>query len=290
MPRHLERLKRPAGGAIDVGELKRKSWPGFGAEHVRIDGPLEYDFRVARPSNHVCLINLYRTDGETSASGVPTTHAKDLRNKLTYAPLDCELEGWCKIEKSAVVTTVSLDPVRSEDAEIDLTQLPPRLEFEDQMLRWVMLRFQALLTDPSHDVCGYAETLAEVLTFDLYRIASGATRRAAEGSGLSPNQVRLVTEYMESHLNEKTTISELAGLVDLTRFHFIRSFKQAAGMPPHQFMIRLRVDRAKEMLAEGGRSIAEVASQTGFGSPIQLTRAFRRVVGTTPSAFRRDFL
>jgi AraC family transcriptional regulator len=53
-------------------------------------------------------------------------------------------------------------------------------------------------------------------------------------------------------------------------------------------MIRLRVDRAKEMLAEGDLSIAEVASQTGFGSPIQLTRAFRRVVGTTPSAFRRD--
>ena len=56
------------------------------------------------------------------------------------------------------------------------------------------------------------------------------------------------------------------------------------------FMIRLRVDRAKEMLAEGGRSIAEVASHTGFGSPIQLTRAFRRVLGTTPSAFRRDML
>ena len=62
------------------------------------------------------------------------------------------------------------------------------------------------------------------------------------------------------------------------------------GIPPHQFMIRLRVDRAKEMLAEGDLSIAEVASQTGFGSPIQLTRAFRRVVGTTPSAFRRDMI
>ncbi len=290
MPRHLERIKRPAGGAIDVGELKRKSWPGFAAEYVRIDGPLEYAFRAARPSNHVCLMNLYRVDGETSASGVPCGHAKDLRNKLTYAPLDCELEGWCKIEKSAVVTSVALDPARCEESDIDLTRLPPRLEFEDQMLRWVMLRFQALLTDPSYDIPGYAETLSEVLTFDLYRIASGAPRRTAECSGLSANQIRLVTEYMESHLSEKTTISELAGLVDLTRFHFIRSFKQAAGIPPHQFMIRLRVDRAKEMLAEGDLSIAEVASQTGFGSPIQLTRAFRRVVGTTPSAFRRDMI
>jgi AraC family transcriptional regulator len=290
MPRHLERTKRPAGGAIDVGELKRKSWPGFAAEHIRIDAPVEYDFRVSRPANHVCLMNLYRTDGETTAPGLPRVHAKDLRNKLTYAPLDCELEGWCKLEKPAVVTTVSIEPVSGDEANIDLSRLPPRIEFEDQMLRWVMLRFQALLTDPSYDVPGYAETLAEVLSFDLYRIASGAPRRSPECSGLSANQVRLVTEYMESHLNEKTTISELAGLVDLTRFHFIRSFKQAAGIPPHQFMIRLRVDRAKEMLAEGGRSVAEVASRTGFGSSIQLTRAFRRVLGTTPSAFRRDML
>ena len=290
MPRHLERIKRPAGGAIDVGELKRKSWPGFAAEHVRIDAPLEYDFRVARPANHVCLINLYRADGETSVPGLPRGHVKDLRNRLTYVPLDCELEGWCRLEKTATVTTVAIDPAGSDETEIDLARLPPRIEFEDQMLRWVMLRFHALLTDPSYDVPGYAETLVEVLSFDLYRIASGAPRRSPECSGLSANQVRRVTEYMESHLNEKTTISELAELVDLTRFHFIRSFKQAAGIPPHQFMIRLRVDRAKELLAEGGRSIADVASRTGFGSPIQLTRAFRRVLGTTPSAFRRDML
>ena len=118
MPRHVERTKRPAGGAIDVAELKRKSWPGFTAEHVRINGPLEYAFRAARRSNHVCLINLYRTEGEMSASGVPCGHAKDLRNKLTYAPLDCELEGWCKIENGAVVTTLTLDPTRCKEAEI----------------------------------------------------------------------------------------------------------------------------------------------------------------------------
>ena len=79
-----------------------------------------------------------------------------------------------------------------------------------------------------------------------------------------------------------------AKLVGLTRFHFIRAFKQAAGVPPHQFMIRRRVDRAQELLAERNTSIAEVADRTGFGSSIQMTRAFRRVIGTTPSAVRRS--
>jgi AraC family transcriptional regulator len=276
------------GGAIDIADMKRKSWPGFAIEYVRIAAPADYDFRTADSWSRVCLINVCRTDGETSASDASRSLAKDLRNKLTFVPPDCGLSGWSKLAKPGTVTSIAIGPTPRSVPEANLAELPPRLEFEDQMLRWVMLRLQALLTDPSHDAPGYAETLVDVLTYDLVRIATGAERRSPTCSGLSPSQVRLVTEYMESRLDEKTTISELAELVDLTRFHFIRSFKQAAGVPPHQFMIRRRVDRAKEMLTERNSSIAEVAARTGFSSTIQLSRAFRRIVGVTPSEFRRS--
>jgi AraC family transcriptional regulator len=93
---------------------------------------------------------------------------------------------------------------------------------------------------------------------------------------------------MDDHLNEKITFSELAALVNLTRFHFMRAFKQTAGVPPLQFMIRRRVDRAKELLAEHSTSVGEIADRTGFGSPILMSRAFRRILGTTPSALRRS--
>jgi AraC family transcriptional regulator len=68
----------------------------------------------------------------------------------------------------------------------------------------------------------------------------------------------------------------------------MRAFKQTAGMPPLQFMIRRRVDRAKELLAESHASVAEIADRTGFGNPIMMSRAFRRILGTTPSAIRRS--
>lgn len=287
MTGQITRTKRLVGGAIDVAEMKRKSWPGFAADFVRIAAPTDYEFRTTGSSWHVCLINLYRSEGETSAPDVPCSLAKDLRNKLTFAPPECAVSGWSRIEKPGTVTSIAIE--QSEDGQwSDLEQLPPRIEFEDQMLRWVMLRLNALLTDPAHDTPGYAETLAEMLSFDLTRIALGAERRSPDCSGLSVNQVRLVVDYMESHLNEKTTISELAKLVDLTRFHFIRSFKQSVGVPPHQFMIQRRVERAKEMLIERGNSIADVAAGSGFNSSIQLSRAFRRVVGVTPSEFRRN--
>jgi len=277
---------RAGGGAIDLDVLKRKSWLGITAHFVRIAAPVTYDFKLSSSLNYVALHDLYRVDGETIVSGLPPSFAKDLRGKLAFIPAGCDIEGWTKIEKPASIVIVMIDSAVASRQSVDLTQLPPRIDFDDPMLRSLMLRFQAILDDPSLDVPGYAETLAELVTFELARVTSGQ-RVLSNQCGLTTSQMRLITEYMDSHLNEKITISELASLVNLTRFHFMRAFKQTAGVPPLQFMIRRRIDRAKELLAERQTSIGEIADRTGFGSPILMSRAFRRVLGTTPSALRR---
>ena len=285
----LNRL--PHGGAVDLDVLKRKSWPGVTAHFVRIAAPVTYGFKLKSTSHSIALRDLYRVDGETTVPGLPRCCTKDLRGKLAFIPAGYDVEGWAKIEKAASFIIVMIDSNASGRPPIDLTRLAPRIDFDDQTLRLLMLRFQAILDDPSLDVPGYAESLAELLTFELTRTARRAPASQLQlqsaPCGLSSSQLRLVIEYMDRHLNEKITISELAALLDLNRFHFIRAFKQAAGMPPLQFVIRRRVERAREFLTERGMSIAEVADRSGFGSPIQMTRAFRRVVGTTPSAIRR---
>jgi AraC family transcriptional regulator len=83
-------------------------------------------------------------------------------------------------------------------------------------------------------------------------------------------------------------LTDLAGLLNLSRFHFVRTFKQSTGLPPHRFLMARRIERAKELLAEPGLPIAEVSRRAGFHGVTQLTRAFRRLTGTTPSGFRRD--
>ena len=59
-------------------------------------------------------------------------------------------------------------------------------------------------------------------------------------------------------------------------------------MPPHRFMVQRRVDRAKELLVNARIPVSEVAARAGFNSVTQLTKAFCRIIGTTPSAFRRE--
>jgi AraC family transcriptional regulator len=283
--------KVPGGGPIDLEIVKRKSWPGVTACFARVAGPVTFRYGLKSNFSYVVLCDLYRVDGEMTVSGAPRSIAKDLRGKLLFIPAGCPVEGWAKIESSASFIILMLDSKASSRPPMDLTQFAPRVEFEDQTLRLLMLRFQALLDDRFLDVPEYAETLAQLLTFELARVAGSAAAKPikikSSPSGLAATQLRLITEYIDRHLNEKIAIADLAALVDLTRFHFIRAFTQAAGMTPLQFVIRRRIERAREFLADPSASISDVAIRSGFGSPVQMTRAFRRIVGTTPSAIRR---
>jgi AraC family transcriptional regulator len=144
-----------------------------------------------------------------------------------------------------------------------------------------------VVQDPSLDHAGYVDTLCELVSFELKRVLSVEVPALKQG-GLTARQVRLVTDHMDAHLLEKVTVADLASLVGLTRFHFIRAFKETVGLPPHQFMIRKRIDRAKDILSQSSLPIGEVAGRTGFGGTQQLTRAFRQHVGVTPTRFRRE--
>lgn len=284
----IEFSKHAGGGAIDLDNLKRKSWPNITAQYNRIPAPTAYDFKLTKSSNYFALHDIYRTDGQTSVAGLPTNHTKDIRNRVAFLPAGCAVEGWSEIAKPASFVSVYIDQTSDDKDPVDLAQLAPRLDFQDHMLQSALSRFQLMLQDPSLDTPGYAETLAMLIAFETARLASRVRQPAPHRGGLTARQVRLIVDYIESHLTEKTSISELAALLNLTRFHFIRAFKQVVGMPPHRFMVMRRVDRAKELLENAEMPVAEVATQVGFNSVAQLNVAFRRVVGTTPSTFRRQ--
>jgi AraC family transcriptional regulator len=73
----------------------------------------------------------------------------------------------------------------------------------------------------------------------------------------------------------------------LSPYHFARQFKAATGLPPHQYFILRRVERAKQLLqGDGDLALAEVAASAGFSDQSQFTRHFKRLVGVTPGQFR----
>ena len=79
----------------------------------------------------------------------------------------------------------------------------------------------------------------------------------------------------------------MAAVARLSAYHFARQFKRATGLPPHQYVILRRVERAKQLLQAGaGQSLAEVAVRAGFSDQSQFCHHFKRTVGVTPGQFR----
>lgn len=105
--------------------------------------------------------------------------------------------------------------------------------------------------------------------------------------GLSPAQLRRVTDYIASSLDRSPTIAELAEACGVSAGHLMRSFRQATGETIHGHVQRVRIERAQTLLAQSDHSIKEIAHLLGFGSASSFSVAFKRLHGLSPSDLRR---
>ena len=101
---------------------------------------------------------------------------------------------------------------------------------------------------------------------------------------VAPRTVALVRDYLHSMYQHQVSIAQLAQAAGVSDTQVIRSFSAKTGMPPHAYLVSLRVERAKAML-RAGRSPADVALEAGFSDQSQLTRHFKRLTGVTPGRF-----
>jgi AraC family transcriptional regulator len=100
--------------------------------------------------------------------------------------------------------------------------------------------------------------------------------------GLSQSTLQQVTEYIHEHLHQDLKLVEIAAIVQISPYHFLRLFKQRMGITPHQYILQRRIEKAKYLLQNSEFSIADIAMQTGFCDQSHLTRYFKRIIGTTP--------
>lgn len=115
----------------------------------------------------------------------------------------------------------------------------------------------------------------------------GGEKAVTLRGGLAPSVRRRLIEHIDASLDRSITLQDLAGLAALSEFHLQRMFSISCGVSPHGFILNRRIDRARAMLA-GTEPIAQIATACGFSSQSHLTRMFKTVTGTTPSAYRRS--
>jgi len=135
----------------------------------------------------------------------------------------------------------------------------------------------------------YTGSLANVLAVHLLRhyTAFGADGQRFSG-GLAGQKLRLVTEFIAANYGRDLSLAELSRVAGMSPFHFAREFKRSTGTPPHQYLIKFRIDRAKALLADSKLPLAEVGFRSGFSHQSHFTRLFHRVTGTTPHSYRKS--
>jgi len=101
--------------------------------------------------------------------------------------------------------------------------------------------------------------------------------------------LRRVRDYMNDHLDEPMNITTLAKVSSRSPFHFTRMFARSVGITPYQYVVRLRLQRALQLIREGRMGLAHVAATTGFADHAHMSRWFRRVYGVSPSRVVAEF-
>jgi AraC family transcriptional regulator len=100
-------------------------------------------------------------------------------------------------------------------------------------------------------------------------------------------QVNCTLKALSTRLNRKILIEDIAEGLGVTQTYLSRIFKEEVGMSPHQFLMRNRINRARQLLTETDIDIATIAEESGFSDQSHLTRCFTKEVGMPPAKFRQ---
>jgi len=181
------------------------------------------------------------------------------------------------------------------EAEFNLPQFPGRSirymsGVQDSVINEIALSVLREMSDPTPSGRMLVETASLFLAARLlHEHSESPLHRLQREPGLGLDNVRLrrVLAYIEDHLTEEITVSDLASIACLSVFHFTRAFAASTGAPPHCYVKGRRLERAKKLLTAGKLSLSEIAFDCQFSSQSSFTRAFRRATGVTPATYKR---
>ncbi|WP_435895565.1 helix-turn-helix domain-containing protein [Oceaniferula spumae] len=133
--------------------------------------------------------------------------------------------------------------------------------------------------------------LAELfVAYQVQHVMDARKRGLGKVVALNSNTCARIHEYIEDNLESDISVDELAGLANMSNFHFSRCYKAATGLSPYRYLSRVRVAKARALLCRKHANLSEIAVTCGFSDQPHLTRVFKKICGLTPGAFRQGMM
>jgi AraC family transcriptional regulator len=135
-----------------------------------------------------------------------------------------------------------------------------------------------------------ADGLSMALVILLVRASQADFRKPDRPGTLSKPRLNRLFEYVENHLADDFNMADLSRAIGCSTNAIASGVRTATGFSPWQFVLLRRVERAKSLLTSSQRTMSEIALECGFSSSQHFATAFRKQVGTTPGAYRRQWM
>jgi AraC family transcriptional regulator len=177
------------------------------------------------------------------------------------------------------------------DGDPALVEIAPQFLAPDPALGALLAAIQVALAEDDYGSSIYVDYLARAIASQLVRRYSGARLRATPPLGPIGKVGPVIAEaiaYMRANIEDPISLDDIAEAVHRSASHLARQFRGSVGVPPHQYLLVMRIKHAQNLLLTTGDSIAEIAFASGFSHQEHMTRMFRRWCDTTPAAFRRS--
>ena len=283
---------RPAVQTDPILSSSGGPWSGFSLEEHDSEGPREGSNLA--PAEHVIMVKL-------DLAGAIELKQEDQWMEMDMQPgqflmFPAMVPFSYRCRDLGRFLTVSLDRSFVRCAAHDLLSGPDGWEWGESVPVTDPLVFSLGVSLHEEALAGFAggrtygESLAAALAVQLvrrYGASCPVPGGSANGSRLNRHQLRRTLDFIHDHLAGEVSLAALAGRAGLSPFHFARLFKATTGQAPHQYVLRCRVERARQLLLGSTQTAADVAVRVGFCDQSHLTSHFKRHYGVTPREFRQ---
>ena len=228
-------------------------------------------------------------EGERWIDGVCRRSSGPLSQGIDIVPANHRFHALALPGSNIIATLIQVernDATIMGESRAAASGVSPALDLQGDFLNTLTAQLrQSLLEDRDES---YLEALIHLLLKEIPQAmeSNNHKSRLKQSGGLAPRAKKFAKDFLYENFDKDVDLTELAGLVGLSRYHFTREFKTSFGLPPHQYLLGLRVQRACAMLINTSRSITDIALDIGFSCSSDFSRTFKKVMNMTPRDFR----
>lgn len=252
-----------------------------------------YEVPEYSPCQHLVIINTQVCDY--------TQYEQKLDNRLQHDPLrkgdvviiPANVGHRARYYTMHYYVLLSIDTALFQNSALMLTDLDridliPHFAMSDPLLCGIGLALKQELEYGKGSSQFYVDSLTTTMIAHLIKNYTDRKVNLKFYGNFSKQKMQQIIDYIHDNIERDISLTELAKIATVTPNYFATSFKDMVGISPHQYIIRCKVDRAKQLLVNGERSIVRIAQDLGFCHQSHLNYHFKRLIGMTPKYFQKN--